>query len=168
MKLVKKLFIVSLVLMPAFVLISCNNNKEPEVPIKYNTQSKFEKEGELLFLKPDGTSIVKVNIEIADNDAERQMGLMNRSFMNNSQAMLFIFDMEEPQAFWMKNTIIPLDIIYVNSNKEIVSIAANTEPYSEKSLPSTGPAIYVVEVNGGFCDQYGIAAGTKISYTRNQ
>ncbi len=154
--------------MPAFVLISCNNNKEPEVPIKYNTQSKFEKEGELLFLKPDGTSIVKVNIEIADNDAERQMGLMNRSFMNNSQAMLFIFDMEEPQAFWMKNTIIPLDIIYVNSNKEIVSIAANTEPYSEKSLPSTGPAIYVVEVNGGFCDQYGIAAGTKISYTRNQ
>lgn len=93
---------------------------------------------------------MKVNIEIADNDAERQMGLMNRSFMNNSQAMLFIFDVEEPQAFWMKNTIIPLDIIYVNSNKEIVSIAANTEPYSEKSLPSGRPAIYVVEVNGGF------------------
>ena len=87
--------------------------------------------------------------------------------MNNSQAMLFIFDVEEPQAFWMKNTIIPLDIIYVNSNKEIVSIAANTEPYSEKSLPSGRPAIYVVEVNGGFCDQYGIAAGSKISFTRN-
>ncbi|MBK7036951.1 MAG: DUF192 domain-containing protein [Chitinophagales bacterium] len=166
MKLLKKLFIVGLILAPALVIISCNN-KEPEAPVKHDTQPKFEKEGELLFLKPDGSSIVKVNIEIADNDAERQMGLMNRSFMNNSQAMLFIFDVEEPQAFWMKNTIIPLDIIYVNSNKEIVSIAANTEPYSEKSLPSGRPAIYVVEVNGGFCDQYGIAAGSKISFTRN-
>lgn len=157
---------VGLVLAPAFVLISCNNGERPEVPIKQNTQPKFAKEGELLFLKPDGSVIVKVNIEIADNDAERQMGLMNRSFMNNSQAMLFIFDKEEPQAFWMKNTIIPLDILYVNSNKEIVSIAANTEPFSEKSLPSAGPAIYVVEVNAGFCDQYGISAGYKISYTR--
>ena len=166
MKLLKKLLIVGLVMLPAFVIISCNNKEEPEVPIKHNTQPKFTKEGELIFLKPDGSSIVKVNIEIADNDAERQMGLMNRSFMNNSQAMLFIFEKEEPQAFWMKNTIIPLDIIYVNSNKEIVSIAANTEPFSEKSLPSGRPAIYVVEVNGGFCDQYGIAAGCKISYTR--
>jgi len=87
--------------------------------------------------------------------------------MSNDQGMLFIFEVEEPQGFWMKNTIIPLDIIYVNAKKEIVSIAEDTQPFSEQSLPSKGPAIYVVEVNGGFCAQYGITAGYKIDFTRN-
>ena len=160
------MILICLTIIPGIVIISCNSDEEPKKPISQNTQPKFQKEGELLFLKPDGSSVVKINIEIADNDAEREMGLMNRSFMNNSQGMLFIFDVETPQAFWMRNTIIPLDILYVNSNKEIVSIAENTEPFSEKSIPSGRPAIYVVEVNGGFCDQYGITAGYKITYTR--
>lgn len=152
---------------PAVIFVSCKDKADPDKPISHNTQPKFVKEGELSFVNTDSISVVKINIEIADNDAERQMGLMNRSFMNNNQGMLFTFDVEEPQAFWMKNTIIPLDIIYVNSKKEIVSIARNTEPFSEKSIPSGRPAIYVVEVNAGFCDQYAINPGFHIDFKRS-
>lgn len=60
-----------------------------------------------------------INIEVADDESQRMQGLMNRSFMSNDQGMLFIFDVEEPQGFWMKNTIIPLDIIYVNAKKKL-------------------------------------------------
>lgn len=151
------------------VFITSCENKEPE-PKKPATlsdgQPKFDKEGELDFLKPDGSKIVHINIEIADDESARQQGLMNRSFMNNDQGMLFIFDKEERQAFWMKNTIIPLDIIYVNAKMEIVSIAEDTQPFAEQSLPSKGPAQYVVEVNAGFCAQYGITAGYKIDFSK--
>ncbi|MFI5171419.1 MAG: DUF192 domain-containing protein [Chitinophagales bacterium] len=163
----RKLFYLSLFIASSTLFISCNGNKEEETPHNINsTQPQFNKEGELKFVGADSSDIVKINIEIADNDAERQQGLMNRSFMSNEKGMLFIFDKEEPQAFWMKNTIIPLDIIYVNTNNEIVSIYENTQPFSETSLPSRRPAIYVVEVNGGFCAQYKIGVGSKISFTR--
>ncbi len=164
----RKLLFISIYIIPLLFIFSCKGNEEVEPPSKIkNTQPQFIKEGELEFLKPDGSAVVKINIEIADTDADRQQGLMNRSFMSNERGMLFVFVKEEPQGFWMRNTIIPLDIIYVNSNKEIVSIAENTQPYSETSIPSKRPAIYVVEVNAGFCAQYSITAGFKINFARN-
>ncbi len=165
MRNINKYLLLSLIF-PASIFVSCKDKVDPDKPISHNTQPKFVKEGELTFKKSDSSAVVKINIEIADNDEERQMGLMNRSFMNNNQGMLFTFDVEEPQAFWMKNTIIPLDIIYVNAKKEIVSISRDTEPFSEKSLPSGRPAIYVVEVNAGFCDQYEINPGCRIDFKR--
>ncbi len=165
----KKIILPALAVMLMSAFVSCKD--EPKTPPRPATltdgQPKFVKEGELDFLKPDGSKIVHINIEVADDESQRMQGLMNRSFMSNDQGMLFIFEVEEPQGFWMKNTIIPLDIIYVNAKKEIVSIAEDTQPFSEQSLPSKGPAIYVVEVNGGFCAQYGITAGYKIDFTRN-
>ncbi len=163
----RKLLPIAMLTIISLLAVSCEDNTEQ--PKKHaqlsDGQPHFEKEGELSFLKPDGAQIVKINIEVADDDASRQMGLMNRSFMSNEQGMLFIFDKEEPQAFWMRNTIIPLDIIYVNTKKEIVSIAEDATPFSDKSLPSKGPAIYVVEVNAGFCAQYGITSGYKVDFT---
>lgn len=165
----KKIFHLAIALSVVLFVSSCENEKpQPKKPATLTDgQPKFTKEGELDFLKPDGTKLVHINIEIADDDSQRQQGLMNRSFMNNDQGMLFIFDKEERQAFWMRNTILPLDIIYVNAKNEIVSIVENAEPFSERSLPSKGPAIYVVEVNAGFCVQYGITAGYKIAFSRN-
>lgn len=161
----KKIILTAIICLPAFWMTGCKENVEsPEPKKKTNSQPQFVKEGELEFLQPDGKPIIKINIEVADNDSERQQGLMNRAFMSYDRGMLFIFDKEAPQAFWMKNTIIPLDIIYVNSNKEIVSIAENTQPYSEASLPSGKPAIFVVEVNAGFCAQNKIQRGNKISF----
>jgi uncharacterized membrane protein (UPF0127 family) len=66
----------------------------------------------------------------------------------------------------MKNTIMSLDIIFVNENKEIIKIHKNTKPYSEESLPSVKPSIYVVEVIAGFCEKYGVKEGDKIEFTK--
>lgn len=129
----------------------------------------FTKEGELYFLsKVNNDTIRKIDIELATNDAERAQGLMDRKSMTDEQGMLFIFPKEEEQAFWMKNTYISLDIIYVDENREIVSIQKYTTPLSEESLPSFKKAQYVVEVNAGFCDKYHIAYGDKIAYREDK
>jgi hypothetical protein len=78
--------------------------------------------------------------------------------------MLFINSEEEMQSFWMKNTYIPLDMIFVNANKEIVTIHVNTTPLKEWNYTSTKPALYVVEVNAGFTNRHGIGTGDKIDF----
>ena len=123
---------------------------------------KFKKEGELTFTDSSGNSIIKIDIEIADNDYERQLGLMNRESMEEMQGMLFIFPFERYQSFWMLNTLFPLDMIFINSKKEIVTIHKNTKPLSEESYPSSEPAQYVLEVNAGFCDRHNIKLGDKV------
>jgi uncharacterized membrane protein (UPF0127 family) len=130
------------------------------------TEVKFKKDGELKFL--DGKTdklISKIDIEAALTPDQEQQGLMFRRSMADSLGMLFVFDTEEQQSFWMKNTYISLDIIYVNAKKEIVSIAANCKPLSEESIPSEGNAKYVVEVNGGYAAKQGLKKGDKIDYT---
>ena len=128
-------------------------------------EPQFKKEGELQFLKKDGSLIEKIDIEVADNEPERRQGLMYRRTMDENRGMLFIFPQEELQDFWMKNTIMSLDIIYVNKNKEIVKIHKNTIPFSEASVPSIKPAIYVVEVNAGHTDKLGIKEGDRIEFS---
>jgi uncharacterized protein len=124
----------------------------------------FVKEGEVTFMDEKGELIQKIDVEIAADDAERARGLMYRPYMPDSVGMLFIFDNAEPQAFWMKNTHIPLDIIYVDQNRKIVSIQKNARPYSEESLPSFADAQYVVEVNAGYTDRYGIKVGDQVRF----
>lgn len=123
----------------------------------------FTKEGEVTFWR-DGKKLRKIDVEIAENQAERSKGLMYRPYIPDSVGMLFIFEQSAPQGFWMKNTSIPLDIIYVDENKKIVSIAKNTKPYSEESIPSLGNAQYVVEVNAGFSERNNIITGDAISF----
>lgn len=142
-------------------------NSDLECAMKNKITYTFQKEGELVFTKQNGETISKIDIEIADDDQQRELGLMMRRSMKEDNGMLFIFPFETYQAFWMKNTIIPLDIIYVNAQHEIVKIYKNTEPFSEKSLPSGKPSLYVVEVNGGYTDKYGIKEGDKIVWKRD-
>jgi uncharacterized protein len=128
-----------------------------------NAASGIVKEGEVVFLRGD-KRLRKIDVEIAENDAERQKGLMFRPYLSDSVGMLFVFNESTPQSFWMKNTMISLDIIYVGQDKKIVSIQKKAKPYSEDSLPSFGNAQYVVEVNGGYCDKYGIQVGDTIVF----
>jgi uncharacterized membrane protein (UPF0127 family) len=132
------------------------NSKHPEVP--------FVSEGELSFVDKNGKTLQKIEIEIADDDRQREQGLMWRKKMLDSRGMVFIFSEESPQRFWMRNTYLPLDIIYVNSKMEIVSIQKNCAILNDKGLPSAKPAQFVVEVNGGFSDKHGIKEGTKIMF----
>jgi uncharacterized membrane protein (UPF0127 family) len=136
-------------------------NDQPSKPQK----PVFRKDGELRFL--DGKTdkvITKIDIEVADNDAEREQGLMYRDTMAENAGMLFLMDTEDMQAFWMKNTIISLDIMFVDSERRIVNIQKNCKPYSLDQLPSTKPALYVVEVNAGYSEKHGIKAGDLISF----
>ncbi|WP_203257287.1 DUF192 domain-containing protein [Hyunsoonleella ulvae] len=119
------------------------------------TEVQFTKEGTLSIFKTETDSLkVELDIEIADTDFDVQTGLMYRNSMKNTQGMLFIFEDERERFFYMKNTRIPLDIIYINANNAIVSFQKNAKPFDESSLPSGAPAKYVLEVNAGLVDEW--------------
>ncbi len=127
---------------------------------------KFEKQGELTFQSAEGKYIDKIDIEFADNEFKRAQGLMYRTEMEEKQGMLFVFVHEELQSFWMKNTVLSLDMIFINSKLEIVTIHKNTIPYTEESYPSTAPAQYVLETIAGYTSKYNIKVGDKIIFRK--
>lgn len=122
---------------------------------------QFTKDGELSIFKNDSL-IQTIDVEFAKNEMERSLGLMYRSSMDEHQGMWFIFPEEAPRSFYMRNTEISLDIIYLDKDKKIVSIARNARPYDETSLPSEKPAMYVLEINGGLADKWGIDKGDRV------
>lgn len=105
-------------------------------------------------------------VELADNPSERERGLMYRDQMAADAGMLFLFDRQEPQAFWMKNTRIPLDILYYDESWTLVAWSLNTPPCSLgdqcPSYPSRKPARYVLELNAGTIDKIGAQLGDKL------
>ncbi len=105
----------------------------------------------------------ELQVEIANDDRERSFGLMFRRSMGADEGMLFDFGAEEPASFWMRNTYIPLDMLFIEADGTIESIAERTTPLSDKSVSSKGPVRYVLEINGGRSDSLGIAPGDKIS-----
>ena len=105
-------------------------------------RTEFLKEGMLSFYTPSNEYITTIDIELAENNDERRLGLMFRKTMADNQGMFFIFPYDAMQSFWMKNTILPLDILYINSDNEIVTIIEDTTPYAETSYPSTRPAMW--------------------------
>jgi hypothetical protein len=129
-----------------------------------DTEYMFKKEGELTFTDSIGTVKTKLDIEIANSDFDRQLGLMFRRHMDNNNGMLFIFPSEEMQAFWMRNTFIPLDMLFVNAAKKIVTIHRNTQTLSDQSYPSATPSMYVIEVNAGYCSTHNINDGDRINF----
>lgn len=108
------------------------------------------------------------SIEIADDPIERSRGLMFREEMARDHGMLFDFGDEAERFFWMKNTPLSLDIIYIRGDGTVVSIAAGTTPFSTDSIPSDGPAQFVLEVNAGVADEIGLAPGDTLLHRRVQ
>lgn len=131
-----------------------------------NMEPQFSKEGLMAFTTVSKDTIKVVDIEIADNDPERTQGMMYRTSMSYDRAMLFIMEYEREQSFWMRNTKMSLDILYVNGDLEIVTIYKHTQPYSESPIPSFKRAKYVVETAAGFCDKFGVTEGNLIAFQR--
>lgn len=159
--------IVSLLILCGFMLSlsSCKNDSKAIKPIKI----EFQKEGTLSFFKAVSDSLITTfDIEIADNDYEIQTGLMHRHNMLDNRAMLFIFENIQPRSFYMKNTHIPLDIIYLNKDGIIVSLQENAKPLDETSLPSSLPAKYVLEINAGLVDVFNLSVGDKMKYIKEE
>ena len=147
------------------IIISISACKKDKKLIK-QAEVTFTKEGELTLFKTttDSTKIT-IDIEISDTEYETQTGLMYRNAMQNNQGMLFVFDDVTERSFYMKNTKIPLDLIFISDTKTIVSFQKNAKPFDESSLPSNAPAKYVLEVNAGLVDTWKLSIGDRISYT---
>ncbi|MBC6995682.1 DUF192 domain-containing protein [Neolewinella lacunae] len=142
----------------SFVLLSI-----PRTPAV--TGPRFTDEGDLtIFRSTTEEVLATLDIEIADDNESIVQGLMYRQSMEEDQGMLFIMPATEPQAFWMLNTYIPLDLIFIDANYRIVNIRPDNPPKSLDRITSEGPAAYVLEVNAGFAARHGLAPGDRIAF----
>lgn len=107
-------------------------------------------------------------VEIADDPKSQQLGLMFRDEMADDHGMVFIFKRSQPRSFWMKNTRIPLDILYFDEHRRLVSMQTDVRPCRTQQCPgypSRKPAKYVLEINGGLAEQLGITTGAKMTFS---
>lgn len=141
--------------------VSCKEDKKTVEPVVIT----FKKEGELVIKKSNDSIIKTIDIEIADTDYETQTGMMYRDSMEDNQGMLFVFPSASYHSFYMKNTRISLDIIYIGSDNKIINIQKNAKPFDETSLPSDGPSQYVLEIKGGLSDAWKLEIGDVIDYS---
>lgn len=127
--------------------------------------------------KPENLSSSRVcfgarcfSVELATTSFEKELGLMFRNELPRDRGMLFVFKGEGVHSFWMKNTYIPLDMIWLSRNKEVVYIKKNAFPCKDSECPPIVPdksALYVLEINGGTADQLGLNIGDKMVFNIN-
>ena len=110
------------------------------------------------------TGVHPFAVEMAETDDERSRGLMFRKELPEGKGMLFDFKVEQPVAFWMKNTYVSLDMIFIRADGRILSIAENTETLSERGVPSGGPVRGVLEVVAGTAKKLGIKPGDRVAH----
>ena len=155
---IKYLFLVT-----SLLLLSCNGESDIQTETQETRELSYT--ATVSFIEQSNEEVISVRAAVADDDDSRSEGLMNVHNLPDDAGMIFIFDDEAPRSFWMANTPISLDILFVNSEMEIVRIHRNTPPYSHENIVSESPAKYVVEVNAGFTLNHDIREGMKISYT---
>lgn len=126
----------------------------------------YRVDGSLDFLR-DGERLKTIEIEIADTDSSRMRGMMQRESIPEDWGMLFIFEREEERGFWMANTPRALDLMFINADSTIINIARYVQPMSAETIPSEGPAQYVLEVEAGTTDSIGIVEGDAVSWSRD-
>nr|WP_276535170.1 DUF192 domain-containing protein [Devosia subaequoris] len=105
-------------------------------------------------------------VEVVDTPETRAQGLMYRQELADDAGMLFDFQEERPVSFWMRNTFIPLDMLFIEADGTILNIHVNARPHDTTSIPSEGPVQFVLEIPGGRSDELGIAAGDTVEHPR--
>ena len=130
--------------------------------------TEFTQEGQLtLFVAEQAAQTL--SIEIADDIPQITQGLMYRDSLSEDRGMLFIYPNSGPRQFWMKNTRISLDILYFDKDKRLLNIAQHTEPFTLTGIPaSEGDAMYVLEINAGLSEKWGLLSNTDSSAFINQ
>jgi hypothetical protein len=103
-------------------------------------------------------------IEVATTEAERELGLMFRRSLPQDGGMLFLYDQPQPIAMWMKNTLIPLDMVFIDAAGRVHRIETHAEPFSTTPIPSDGEVQAILELNAGTADTIGLKAGDKVVY----
>jgi len=117
-------------------------------------------------LSPPGRAPVRVQVEVAATPSARALGLMYRRRLSPNAGMLFVFPDEAVRRFWMKNTFLPLDMIFLDRTRRVVGVVENATPLSSAALGPDAPAMYVLEVHAGFVAAHGIAPGTTAEFIR--
>ena len=118
--------------------------------------------GEVLLRGPFGTA--RFSVEIADDAGERARGLMNRESMARSAGMLFVYPEPGRVSFWMRNTLIPLDMIFVGPQGVVTRVHSEAVPLDETPIPGGDGVLAVLEINGGLAEAYGIAPGAELKH----
>jgi uncharacterized membrane protein (UPF0127 family) len=144
----------------ALALASCAQS-EPDTKVAGGGEAAVQTE-QLTIDTANGP--VRFNVEIADDDAERARGLMFRRSLADDHGMLFDFPEPEHASFWMRNTVISLDIIFIGVDGRILNVAERTTPYSEEPIPAAGLTRGVLEIRGGRAAELGIRAGDRVHH----
>jgi uncharacterized membrane protein (UPF0127 family) len=108
---------------------------------------------------------VTLSVQVAATEAQRQKGLMFREQMPANEGMIFIFEAERHNSFWMHNTLIPLDLFFIKSDFTVLGVVENAEPLTDDPRGVPGLSQYVLETNAGFAREHGLGAGAKVRYT---
>jgi len=146
----------------ALLVLGCTDDPdEPE-------SQGFQNEGTLAFLQPNGDTLRTIAIDVADTDAERRRGLMRQQSLGYDRGMLFVFDTVDKGGMWMKNTPLPLDIVFAAPDSQVINIARRTTPLSEEEITPDAPRKFVIEVRAGFADRFGLTDSTRVRWTRTQ
>ncbi len=156
------LIIITLISLSGFV--ACKNSNNKSNGSSGNQGTKFEYTHDLSFTNAHDSVEAKIKVVVADTPEKRDAGLMNVTHLREDNGMLFVFEKTQPLSFWMANTPLPLDIIFIDKDHKIVRIYHSTTPYSKNELNSGSPARYVVEVNGGFCIDHDITEGMMVKF----
>ena len=106
----------------------------------------------------------RFQVEVVDTIETRALGLMHREFLATRAGMLFVYEEPQHTSFWMKNTLIPLDMIFIDENGTVVHIHQNAIPHDVTAIPSNGEILLVLEVNGGLSETFGITIGSEIRH----
>ncbi len=151
----------------ALALAACSPYADGAAPAAARETSARHPESGLpvvpLIVHRGGTKL-SFKVEVAKTGAEQGRGLMFRTALGPNEGMIFPMEPPRQAAFWMKNTVIPLDIIFIGPDGRILNIARNTEPYSERPVPSAGDVKGVLELRGGRAAELGIVPGDKVSW----
>ena len=145
--------VVCLLLFGLATLSACSHSttmRKPEQPM-------------VTLFPPQGPSVA-VRVEVARTPTQRERGLMYRERLDEDAGMVFVFDEDDDHTFWMKNTAIPLDMIFITRDLVVAGVVENAEPFSLTTRSCGRPSRYVLEVNGGFARKHGIVPGTRVRF----
>ncbi|MFT4838366.1 MAG: uncharacterized membrane protein (UPF0127 family) [Nonlabens sp.] len=148
----------------ACLFTGCKPNQEEEMRSK---DWCFKPEATLQLIATTTDTLKELQVELADTDYSIQLGMMYREELTEDQGMLFVFEEDTPQFFYLKNTEVPLDIIYITGNKRVDSYSLNAKPKDETLLKSKGAAKYVLEVKAGMVEQWGLKEGDLVDWNKN-
>ncbi len=157
-----------LLLLPLLLLMpACSPQAAEPAPTPTNERTSVHPVSGLEVIPLTVTSLGKTHtfrVEVARTPQEQARGLMFRTEMGPDEGMLFPYDQPRVLSFWMKNTVLSLDLIFIGPDRRVVNVAANAVPYSEESIVSDAPAIATLELNAGRAAELGIVAGARVDW----